>query len=261
MKNESTPTPTVLLPTYNTLVIGNVIILKFPCWEGTDRRLGGWFWKEFLFTHQAHSQLGANRWRFRCDCLCNKGVTPLGRDGPSKGFNASCLRWRGKSRVEYLLSTQKLWSSLITSQYLIRLVDVRRCFVEQYVQLFSGVVIYDVQQIIINWRINLCSQQHLLRNQEHISAHTAKFYNIAADVAVPETSLDDWMVSPWRMAINALIPEEQNPGVSCGWNSHTVICTRDPGPSVLLTGVKLCFLLRLVNYIPKFQKNKITLQE
>lgn len=84
MKNKSTPTPTVLLPTYNAVVVGNVIILIFTRGEGIDRRLVGWFWKEFLFTDQAHSPLGANWWRFRSDCLCNKGITLLERDGTIK---------------------------------------------------------------------------------------------------------------------------------------------------------------------------------
>ena len=48
----------------------------------------------------------------------------------------------GKVQLEYVPSTLKLWDNF--NIYLIWLIDVRHCFVEQYVQIFSCVIIYDV---------------------------------------------------------------------------------------------------------------------
>lgn len=43
--------------------------------------------------------------------------------------------------------------------------------VEDRVYLLSCVIIYDVQETIRDWRVDLWYQQHLLRNQENLSVN------------------------------------------------------------------------------------------
>lgn len=46
--------------------------------------------------------------------------------------------------------------------------------VEDHVYLLSCVIIYDVQETIRDWRVDLWYHQHLLRNQENLSVNQQK---------------------------------------------------------------------------------------
>lgn len=58
-----------------------------------------------------------------------------------------------------------------TSTDLVGLIDMGCRSVED--QLLSCVVIYDVQQTIRDWGVDIWYQQHFVRNQEHLSLKTA----------------------------------------------------------------------------------------
>ncbi len=62
----------------------------------------------------------------------------------------------------------------IASTDLVGFIDIGCYFVEDHVRLLPCVVIYDVQQTIRDWGVDLWYQQHLLRNQEHLSLQTTK---------------------------------------------------------------------------------------
>ena len=60
----------------------------------------------------------------------------------------------------------------IASTDLVGLIDMFCYIAEERVQFLSCVIIYDVQQTVGDWGVDLWYQQHLFRNQEDLSAET-----------------------------------------------------------------------------------------